>query len=166
MSAPKNESEVARLEELWRGEFGNAYVDRNALAAEGREPFWQKVVTDLKPSRVLEVGCNVGGNLHWLAQFLPAHEVFGIDINHNALSQLRQTLPSVNVLWGVARDLPFRDNWFDMVFTTGVLIHQPEEALPSVMSEIVRCSRRYVLCGEYHSDQPTHSVIQAPNHDQ
>ena len=40
-------------------------------------------------------------------------------------------------------------------FTTGVLIHQPPESLPIVLSEIVRCSKRYVLCGEYFAEEPT-----------
>jgi spore coat polysaccharide biosynthesis protein SpsF len=39
-----------------------------------------------------------------------------------------------------------------LVFTAGVLIHQPELSLPVVMSEIVRCSRRYVLCMEYFAE--------------
>ena len=42
---------------------------------------------------------------------------------------------------------------FDLTFTTGVLIHQPPDSLPIVMNEIVRCSRRYVLCGEYYAER-------------
>ena len=61
----------------------------------------------------------------------------------------------VHAVWSQARELPFRDGWFDMVFTVGVLIHQPPETLPVVMAEIVRCSRRYVLCGEYFAEEPT-----------
>lgn len=155
MSEHEHKSEVERLEELWGGEFGDAYVERNAIAAEGRFPFWQEVVRELKPNRILEVGCNVGANLRWLSQLLPAHQVFGIDVNQKAVSLVRQTLPGVNVLWGAARELPFRDNWFDLVFTTGVLIHQPEESLTTVMSEIVRCSRHCILCGEYFSSEPS-----------
>ena len=30
-----------------------------------------------------------------------------------------------------------------------MLIHQPPESLRQVMSEVVRCSRRWVLCAEY-----------------
>jgi hypothetical protein len=56
-------------------------------------------------------------------------------------------------MWGLARDLPFRDAWFDLAFTTGVLIHQPEASVHNVMTEIVRVSRRYVLCGEYYAPQ-------------
>ena len=35
----------------------------------------------------------------------------------------------------------------------GVLIHQSTEELPQMMSEVVRCSSRWVLCGEYFSEQ-------------
>ena len=32
-------SDAKRLEELWAGEFGDAYVDRNRTAGNSREPF-------------------------------------------------------------------------------------------------------------------------------
>ena len=35
----------------------------------------------------------------------------------------------------------------------GVLIHQPEETLDKVMSEMVRVSSRYVFCGEYYDTE-------------
>ena len=35
------------------------------------------------------------------------------------------------------------------------MIHLPDEALPSAMDEIVRCSTRHVLCGEYFGDPPS-----------
>jgi pseudaminic acid biosynthesis-associated methylase len=81
--------------------------------------------------------------------------VYGVDINMQALAEVRRELGQVNAVWSPARELPFRDGWFDLVFTACVLIHQPPETLPLVMSEIVRCSRRYILCGEYHADEPT-----------
>lgn len=58
-------------------------------------------------------------------------------------------------MWRPGREHPFRDRWFDLVFTVGVLINQPESTLPLVMLEIVRYSRRYVLCGEYFAEQTT-----------
>ena len=148
-------SEVKRLESLWSGEFGDQYVHRNAAAEKGREAFWRQLLGSTRPESVLEVGCNLGGNLRWVADAVPEREVFGIDINECALEELRSRLPRVNALWGSARDLPFRDRRFDLVFTMGVLIHQSPAVLPLVMAEIVRCSRRYVLCGEYHADELT-----------
>ncbi|MBM4294249.1 MAG: methyltransferase domain-containing protein, partial [Deltaproteobacteria bacterium] len=102
-----------------------------------------------------EVGCNLGGNLAWIARRIPARQVYGVDINLAALNELHHALPEVNAIWSPARELPFRDRWFDLVFTMGVLIHQPESTLPLVMAEIVRCSRRYVLGGEYFAEETT-----------
>lgn len=149
------QSEVKRLEELWGGDFGNAYVERNAEAARGRQPFWQMILSEFPVRSVLEVGCNVGGNLRWIADLVPSRQVYGVDINEQALARLRQTLPGVNAVYAPARALPFRDRWFDLVFTAGVLIHQPVEVLPVVMAEIVRTSGRYVLCMEYYADELT-----------
>lgn len=144
-----------RLEDLWSREFGDAYTDRNRAAAERRGPFWQAVLAEFPARRVLEVGCNLGANLRWIASHIPAQDVYGVDINLKALKELRRCLPGVNALRSPARELPFRERWFDLVFTMGVLIHQPPEMLPVVMAEIVRCSRRFVLCGEYYAPEPT-----------
>jgi pseudaminic acid biosynthesis-associated methylase len=145
--------ESTRLERLWSDEFGNAYVERNRFAGERRAPFWRATLAELTPQGVLEVGCNVGANLRWIASVVPPQNVYGVDINLKALAELRSTLSHVNALWCPARELPFRDRWFELVFTMGVLIHQPESTLPLVMAEIVRCSCRYVLCGEYYAEQ-------------
>ena len=144
-------SEAERLEQLWRGEFGDAYVDRNA-GPDHRGPFWRQLLERYPIQRVLEVGCNIGGNLQWVVQKIPARQVFGVDVNEKALRIVRDRL-QINANWSTARELPFRDRWFDLVLTSGVLIHQPEETLIEVMSEVVRCSRRYVLCVEYFSEQ-------------
>lgn len=148
-------SEAERLERLWSGEFGDAYVDRNADAGRVRGPFWRQLLADFPAQRVLEVGCNLGANLSWIGQTIDPRGVYGIDVNLKALGQLRRTHPQVNPIYATARELPFRDRFFDLTFTMGVLIHQPPETLPLVMSEIVRCSRRWVFCCEYFAEQPT-----------
>ena len=144
-------SEVKRLEELWAGPFGDAYNQRNKNSYEGRGVFWREMLAGLHVQSVLEVGCNVGGNLRWIAGLLPPRQVWGVDINEEALKKLRAVSPGINAVRSPARELPFRDGGFDLVFTAGVLIHHPGSILKKVMSEIVRCSRRYVLCMEYFS---------------
>jgi pseudaminic acid biosynthesis-associated methylase len=153
--SPPSASDAARLEHLWSGQFGDTYVDRNRDAGANRRPFWEMIGKRFPSRNVLEVGCNLGANLRWIAGGVAPKDVYGVDINLKALQELRRLLPEVNALWSPARELPFRDRWFDLVFTMGVLIHQPESTLPLVMEEIVRCSRRYVLCGEYYADQKT-----------
>jgi pseudaminic acid biosynthesis-associated methylase len=148
-------SEARRLEELWARGFGDEYVERNRDAGHGRDAFWHALLERLRPERVLEVGCNVGANLRWITGPVSPGGVFGIDVNEGALELLRSRLPRINAVAGQARSLPFRDREFDLVFTAGVLIHQPETTLPLVMSEVLRCSRRYVLALEYHADDVT-----------
>lgn len=146
------QAEAKRLEGLWSGEFGRKYIERNIEAGENRGPFWETVLAECPGPRVLEVGCNIGGNLQWVSMHRQPRDVYGVDISIDALEQLRQRLPAVNAVWSPARELPFRDRFFDLTYTTGVLIHQPDATIPLVMAEIVRCSSRYVLCGEYFSD--------------
>ena len=143
------------LEELWAGEFGDAYVGRNAPTLDVRGPFWSRILERFPSRRVLEIGPANGANLHQLARLRPATDLWGVDINLQALATLHQIVPGANGVYGVARELPFRDRWFDLVFTVGLLIHQPDSTLPIVMSEIVRCSNRWILCGEYQADETT-----------
>ena len=94
-------SDAKRLEALWGGQFGDAYVERNQAAADSRAPFWRELLQELRLERVLEVGCNLGANLTWLVESVPETGVYGIDVNMKALTQLRQRLP-VNALWSTS----------------------------------------------------------------
>ncbi len=147
------ESEAARLEQLWSGKFGDDYIDRNLQAGAHRGPFWKGLLAEFPVERVLEIGCNIGTNLQWIAQVIPACQVYGVDINVKSLKNLHQNTPEINAMWSPARELPFRDEWFDMVFTMGVLIHQPEDSLAGVLREMFRCSRKYLVCAEYFSEE-------------
>src|SRR4030042_6924152 len=92
----KSDSEAKRLEQLWNGEFGDAYVERNRTVGDHRGPFWESLIKEFPAKSVLEVGCNLGGNLKWIASLLPPQNVYGVDINLKALSELRKLLPEVN----------------------------------------------------------------------
>jgi spore coat polysaccharide biosynthesis protein SpsF len=151
----ESDAEAKRLEALWSGDFGDDYVDRNLGAYDARAPFWTSIVERTTPSRVLEVGCNVGGNLRFIAPELEPGHAYGIDINRKALTKIHEFVPDVNALLESARDLPFRDGWFDLVFSMGVLIHQPEESLPEVIREMARVSSKYLLAGEYFAAETT-----------
>jgi pseudaminic acid biosynthesis-associated methylase len=148
--------QATRLEALWAGEFGDAYVDRNLDAESGRSDFWREQIERLGVESVLEVGCNVGGNLRWIAELIGAENVAGVDVNEKALELLRERAPGVDARVARGGELPFEDASFDLVFTTGVLIHQdPKTQLEPMMREIVRCARRNVICGEYFAEELT-----------
>lgn len=155
-------AEQERLEALWSGQFGDEYTTRNADASRGRGPQWQSVLSEWPAKRLLEVGCNLGGNLAHLAS---ETEAWGVDINPNAIAQLVRSVPVRGAGVATARDLPFRDAWFDLTMTVGVLTHQSEDALPGVMGELVRCSSRWVLVAEAASESGDTEEIHYRGHD-
>jgi pseudaminic acid biosynthesis-associated methylase len=141
--------DAARIETLWAGEFGNAYVDRNLSVVDNRGELWRPLMDELAPESVLEIGCGVGGNLQWITQRVDARRVTGVDINAKALRLLDRRVPGVRGVNAPARALPVADRSVEFVFTMGVLMHQPEGSLDKVMSEMVRVSSRFVFCAEY-----------------
>jgi pseudaminic acid biosynthesis-associated methylase len=147
---------ASRLEQLWAGDFGDVYTQRNRDAESGRRAFWEGQLEALQARSALEVGCNLGGNLKWIAGVLGPENVAGVDVNEGALNLLQERVPGIDARLASGAQLPFDDAGFDLVFTMGVLIHQhPETQLEPMMREIVRCSGRYVLAGEYYADELT-----------
>ncbi|MEO6845639.1 MAG: pseudaminic acid biosynthesis-associated methylase [Chthoniobacterales bacterium] len=140
----------------WQGEFGNTYTDRNTLDWQLRVPSFKKIFEGLDISNVLEVGCNRGHNLVSLASFLPEEtEIFGVEPNPHARKLARASSDRISAVRGTAYDIPFRDGFFDLVFTSGVLIHIPLADLPTALKEIGRVSGRYHLSLEYFAEEET-----------
>jgi spore coat polysaccharide biosynthesis protein SpsF len=147
---PKTDASAERLEQLWAGDFGDEYTERNRGSID-RLAFWSGLAEAHPFSTALEVGCNVGDNLLALRELIGEEALAGVDVNEGALAAARARLPRADLRHAMARELPFADGSFELVFTAMVLIHQPDETLSDVMSEVVRCSSRYVLTAEYES---------------
>jgi pseudaminic acid biosynthesis-associated methylase len=147
---------------FWSGKFGDQYTDRNINIDRStynkfgitRSTMNQDFLGDLNLTKILEVGCNRGEqlNLLWLNDN-GTKDFYGIDINEYALHEARDNNLNLNVIKGSALDIPFKNNYFDIVFTSGVLIHIHPDNLKQVMSEIYRCSKKYVWSFEYFSPQ-------------
>ena len=153
-------------EKTWNNEFGQKYTDRNLYDREELDAFYMKVwgisrtsmneefIGQLdKNARILEVGSNVGNQLVCL-QTMGFRELYGIELQEYAVNLSKTRTRNINILQGSAFDLPFKDGYFDIVFTSGVLIHISPEDLKSAISEIVRCSRKLVWGFEYYNPTP------------
>ncbi|WP_303311174.1 pseudaminic acid biosynthesis-associated methylase [Hymenobacter sp. BT730] len=156
-----------RQEEFWAGDFGRAYTDRNSRpVAEWNEFYrttWGLTKTEMNAaflghlspeSRILEVGCNTGMQLTGLQQ-AGFQNLYGVELQPYAVERAKEFTQHVNIVQGSGFDLPFKDNFFDVVCTNGVLIHIAPADLPRIMSEMVRCSRRYIWGFEYFSPEIT-----------
>lgn len=146
---------------LWRSEFGRDYTDRNDRELPERVAAWRRLLDGLAPARVLEVGCNVGWNLEYLRR-LGAGELYGVEPQAYAVARARARGPAFGVVQGTAFDLPFRDGWFDLAFTSGVLIHIAGEQIGAALDEIYRVSRRWIVAIEY--DHPSEQEVRYRGH--
>ncbi len=152
---------VDRTLASWTGEFGNEYIARNGWTDETRRRTilkWSRVLTPLQ-GRALgsccEVGCNIGLNLRVLKEITDM-ELFGLEPNALARQQILTdgVLPTDHLFPNAGHENPLENCAIDLVFTSGVLIHVHPDRLRQTMDEVVRVSRKYVLCMEYFSPTP------------
>lgn len=151
-------------EEEWERKFGNDYTERNEMTAtEYNELVYKRIgisrtdqmkdVIDFGANSVLEVGCNIGNQLFLLRSYNSSKELWGVDVNTRALQFANgraEGLHRISFEYGSAYDLPFDDDSFDIVFTAGLLIHIPPEELQTILHEIHRCTKKYIVGFEYY----------------
>jgi pseudaminic acid biosynthesis-associated methylase len=147
-----NESAATEQLALWTSGFGRDYTERNDRELPGRVEAWREMIGGLPVTSVLEVGCNLGWNLSYLAR-LGDYQLVGIEPQADAVRAGQERGDRFTILEGNAFDLPFKDGSFDLVFTSGVLIHIHPRDLPRALAEMERVSRRFLLYVEY--DHPT-----------
>lgn len=160
-------SKITKQMEKWAGEFGKEYTDRNALTLEEMERLYQKnygvtrtemnleFIGDLRRSiRILEVGSNIGNQLLCL-QNMGFQTLYGIELQEYAVEISKSRTKHINIIQGSAFDIPFKDNFFDLVFTSGLLIHIAPSDIEQVLREIHRCTKKYIWGSEYFADSYT-----------
>jgi pseudaminic acid biosynthesis-associated methylase len=156
---------TAQLEH-WQSDFGRAYTDRNSLTPEaldalyrrnygiGRKELNQRFLAGIpRNARILEVGCNEGNQLCVL-QEMGFRRLYGIEIQDYALRKARARLENAHLALATAFEIPYPDGFFDVVFTSGVLIHIAPADLPKALREIHRCAGGLIWGFEYYSAQP------------
>jgi ubiquinone/menaquinone biosynthesis C-methylase UbiE len=143
-------------------------------AARLRAPLLAAVIAELKPKRVLEVGCGNGINLLSLAGQFPDVEFTGIDLTPAGIEaahkvQAEAALPPslaeyiplerkdahafkrIRLMVGSAAELPFADGEFDLVYTV-LAVEQMERIRHAALGEIARVSGGHVLMLEPFRD--------------
>ena len=142
-------------EKFWAGEFGRKYIQRNFDEDLLMRKTAMFVKTFEKMSRVgsiMEFGANVGLNLVAIKRLLPDLELSALEINPNAVEALKK-IQGVKVYHSSILDFD-PDCTRDLVFTSGVLIHQAPDSLPEVYDRLYRSTHRYLLMIEYYNPTP------------
>lgn len=152
---------------VWQNIFGKEYTDRNPLNEEQMNSLYEKqfgVTRSLlnekfigfldRNSKIFEVGSNVGTQLQ-LLKTMGFNRLYGIELQEYAVEKSKMLTRGVNIIQGSAFDIPYKDRYFDMVFTSGVLIHINPVDLKMALDEIHRCCNRFIWGFEYDSEDFT-----------
>lgn len=142
-------------EELWSGEFGDNYIERNNnenMIAANRFLFSKILRVTQKIQSALEFGANIGLNLAALHSLFPNAELSGIEINKKAYERLN-SLGYVKAYHISAMDFNI-DYQRDISFTKGVLIHINPDMLSTMYELLYQSSKRYICICEYYSPNP------------
>jgi pseudaminic acid biosynthesis-associated methylase len=153
--------------ERWAGDFGRAYTDRNTLNGAQLDSLYQTnygitrrqlnetFLADIpRDARILEVGCNSGNQL-LLLQEMGFTKLWGAEVQSYALELARARVHGAELAQASALDLPYEDGEFDLVFTSGVLIHVSPADLPGALDEIHRSTKRWIWGMEYYAPDVT-----------
>ena len=159
--------DITSQEKKWERRFGKDYTLRNPSSTKEIDRLYLKnygitrtqlnkvFLGDLNPAtKVLEVGANVGVQLLFL-QKMGFKYLYGLEINREAIELSKSITKNIDIIQGSASDIPFKDNYFDLVFTSGLLIHIPPSNIKKVMKEIYRCAKKYIFGFEYYADNYT-----------
>jgi len=141
----------------WAGEFGDKYIDRNQELSNFQygdtdrltitKSFFDKIPRD---ASILEIGCNIGSIIRIL-ESMGFTDVTGIDINEKAIKIISKAHPQYKFIHtSIENYEPHRT--FDMVYTSGVLIHMTPEQLPRVVEKMERLSRKWIFGFEYYAE--------------
>jgi len=142
----KEDVEIAR-------KFGKDFFDGERKHGYGgfnyNPKYWGAVVRDYKKywnlnsaSSLLDVGCGKGFMLYDLFKLIPEMKLCGIDISDYAISN---AIPEMKkfVQTGDAKEIPFKDNSFDIVIAINTIHNLEKEDCAKALKEISRGSKKY-----------------------
>ena len=132
-------------------EFGFQYFDGERLYGYGgynyHPRFWTETVRRFRDhygraadAAILDVGCAKGFMMHDFKQLMPGMTIAGIDVSTYAREHAIEAMkPFIQV--GNAKELPFKDQSFDLVISINAIHNLPVEDCKQALREIQRVSR-------------------------
>lgn len=100
---------------------------------------------------VIEIGCNSGPNLIRISEVYPETQLAGIDPSSGSISRARQLLPKAILKVGIATEIPFEDQSFDIAIADASLMYVSNVA--EALLEMSRVARRGMIICDWYSEK-------------
>ena len=111
-------------------------------------------------AKVLDIGCGKGYLLYDLLQLLPGSQVYGLDISDYAIRNCKEELKG-NLIVGNAQELPWPDDYFDLVISINTLHNLYAFELEKALKEMERVGKdsKYLCVESYRNEKEKANLL-------
>ncbi|MDB9865775.1 class I SAM-dependent methyltransferase [Candidatus Thioglobus sp.] len=151
--------------------FDVEYYDGDRLTGYGgygySPRFWTDTVAHIvdvyslsNNSKILDIGCAKGYMMHDLSLLIPEAEIKGIDISQYAKDHAIESMQE-NIVVSNANNLPFPDDYFDLVIAINTLHNLPLIDCKQAFREISRVTKHnsFVMNDAWRNAQGKQSML-------
>ncbi len=148
--------------DYWDGDRKINYGGYNYI--EGR---WEKIAKSLsnhyklpRAAKILDIGCGKGYLLYDFLKILPKAEIYGLDISKYAINNGKEEIRNcLNI--GNANNLPWKDNFFDLVISINTLHCLHSYDLYKALTEIERVGKKnkYICIESYRNEKEKANLL-------
>ena len=162
----QNSSDNKIQRDFWSGNDGKSYVERNDSLELANKVYkertgithqevFQEFFENLdRNTSILELGCNIGINLEIL-QNMGFKKLTGLEINQKTMNIAKEKYPMIKFIHSSIEDFKCNDNEYDLVFTTGVLVHINPSNINDIVNKMIRLTKKFIFGFEYFSEKLT-----------
>jgi SAM-dependent methyltransferase len=132
--------------EHWQGKDLNTITSywKSPIAIE-RSKWFVEQLKQFEFSSIFEVGFFAGRNLRYIKEAFPNKHLAGIEINKKAVKFAKEKLDITQLIHLDLHKLDEMSGVFDIVFSSGVLIHVSPADIPEVLNKFIRKASKYVM---------------------
>ena len=144
-------------EDFWKNKITESYArDNSVFDKQLGMSAWDIILSKIDKSNIssyLDCGSNIGRNIAFLKKVLPAATSNIVELAKGPYDKCLKDFQIEESFLGPLKDAKF-ERKFDLVFTSGVLIHVNPDDLLKSMGRMFELSSRYILIIEYFNQTP------------
>ena len=160
-------AKAAKLAKQWGYDYWDGNRDINYGGYRYMEGRWEKVARKMvkhyklpNNPKILDVGCGKGYLLFDFLKVIPDAKIFGIDISNYAIENSKEEIRK-NLRVGNATELPWPDNYFDLVYSINTFHNLHNYDLDKALREFERVGKnnKYICVESYRTEEEKANLL-------